>query len=566
MRFHAAAFDYDGTLARHGVVAESTLGSLQRLRDSRRRLIMVTGRLLEDLEKVFPCLDLFDVVVAENGAQMNFPSKKESILLGEPPPPQFIEALRASNISPLSIGQVIVATWEPNETAVLNAIRETGLEHQVIFNKGAVMVLPTGINKASGLSAALKALGLSPHNVVGIGDAENDHAFLTLCERSVAVANALESIKEKVDIVTRGDHGTGVEELIDEILRDDLASRESRAEHHVLVGHDRNDNQLTLPPYGSHVLVAGPSGSGKSTVVTAILEQLVALKYQFLVVDPEGDYVDVASTVTLGDTQRSTTPDEVVQLLRQDENPIVNLLGTTLADRPQYLLELLQRTRECEREFGKPHWVVLDEAHHMYPLSLPEEVDIVPQKFASSILITVHPSHLHPAALEACNVIIAVGKSQKETFREFSEAAKAVVPSEFSAAPAVDEVSIWFRNSPSPIVPIRIEASKAERRRHVRKYAEGDLKDNSFYFRGREGKLNLRAQNLELFVQLAEGVDDDTWLYHLKNHDYSDWVRRAIKDEALLNAVKEAEDAKLSAAESRERIKSAIQSKYTAAE
>ena len=49
--------------------------------------------------------------------------------------------------------------------------------------------------------------------------------FCDLCECSVAVANALPALKEAADLVTRGDHGAGVAELIDELLRDDLASR-----------------------------------------------------------------------------------------------------------------------------------------------------------------------------------------------------------------------------------------------------------------------------------------------------------------------------------------------------
>jgi hydroxymethylpyrimidine pyrophosphatase-like HAD family hydrolase len=91
------------------------------------------------------------------------------------------------------------------------------------------MVLPTGINKASGLTRALERMGLSPENAVGIGDAENDHAFLRLCACGVAVANALPSLKEAADLVTRADHGAGVEELIDELLRDDLTSRAARS-------------------------------------------------------------------------------------------------------------------------------------------------------------------------------------------------------------------------------------------------------------------------------------------------------------------------------------------------
>jgi HAD superfamily hydrolase (TIGR01484 family) len=91
------------------------------------------------------------------------------------------------------VGEVIVATFEPHEKTVLEVIRDLGLELQVIFNKGSVMVLPPGVNKASGLEAALREMGASPHNTVGVGDAENDHAFLRLCEVSVAVAERVSS-------------------------------------------------------------------------------------------------------------------------------------------------------------------------------------------------------------------------------------------------------------------------------------------------------------------------------------------------------------------------------------
>ena len=101
---------------------------------------------------------------------------------------------------------------------MLDAIRDLGLELQIIFNKGAVMILPAGVNKASGLTAGLDELGLSPHNVAGIGDAENDHAFLRLCGASAAVANALPSLKTECDLVTRGGRGAGVVEVIDRVL------------------------------------------------------------------------------------------------------------------------------------------------------------------------------------------------------------------------------------------------------------------------------------------------------------------------------------------------------------
>ena len=146
---------------------------------------------------------------------------------------------------------MIVATWQPHEMQVLEAIRELGLELQVIFNKGAVMVLPSGINKATGLDAALAELGLSPHNVVGVGDAENDHAFLARCECAVAVANALPSLKDAADVVTRGGAGAGVVELIERAARRRSRRwRRGRARHDIALGTRADGGALSLPAYG----------------------------------------------------------------------------------------------------------------------------------------------------------------------------------------------------------------------------------------------------------------------------------------------------------------------------
>src|SRR5262249_46686006 len=147
------------------------------------------------------------------------------------------------SVMPLAAGRVIVATWEPMQVAVMDAIREMGIELQVIFNKGAVMILPSGTNKASGLLRSLRELQLSPHNTVGVGDAENDHAFLSLCECSVAVANAIPMLKERADLVTAGAHGEGVVELIEELIATDLAGIAPRLVRHELPLGQREDGR-----------------------------------------------------------------------------------------------------------------------------------------------------------------------------------------------------------------------------------------------------------------------------------------------------------------------------------
>ena len=222
MHYLMLACDYDGTLAKDGVVSPQTIAALERVLASGRKLMLVTGRLLEDLKQAFPRLDLFASVVAENGALLYHPADSSEQALGEAPSGQFLQALRERGVTPLSTGRVIVATLRPYDTTAIEVIKQLGLERQVIFNKGAVMILPAGINKGTGLTTALRELNISAHNVVGIGDAENDLSFLTLCEYAVAVANALPVLKGQADYTTKADHGDGVIELIEQLLAGDL--------------------------------------------------------------------------------------------------------------------------------------------------------------------------------------------------------------------------------------------------------------------------------------------------------------------------------------------------------
>lgn len=567
MHYFVLATDYDGTLATDGQVRDETIAALERFRDSGRKLIMVTGRELDDLLRVFPKVDLFDCIVAENGALLYWPATRQEKLLGERPPEEFIQLLRDRNVNPLSVGRVIVASWHPNETTVIQAIRDLGLELQVIFNKGAVMVLPSGINKAAGLGAALYEMKMSSHNVVGIGDAENDHAFLSLCECSVAVANALPMVKERVDFVTNGSRGAGVVELIEQLIASDLGEIESKTKrHNILLGKREDESEVTIKPFGTSVLLAGTSGGGKSTLATAMLERIAEQNYQFCIFDPEGDYENFDNAVVLGDSKRSPSVKEVLDVLEQpSQNAVVNLLGIPLKDRPGFFAELLPELQEMRSRTGRPHWIVIDEAHHLMPSSWNPATLTLPQQLDGVLMITVHPEHVSPAALSLVDHIITVGQSPEEKIREFCETLGHCPPNLASQTLEPGEALAWFRNTNEELFKFSITPGQMERRRHVRKYAEGQLgTDKSFYFRGSDGKLNLRAQNLILFSQIAEGVDDETWLYHLEQGDYSRWFREAIKDDGLADEAEEIEKAgNLSASESRDRIKAAIEQRYT---
>ncbi len=221
MRYLALACDYDATLATHGRVPDKVVWALAMLRQSGRRLLLVTGRLLPELLDVFPHVDLFDRVVCENGGLLYRPVDKSHELLAEPVNRLLVDELRAREVDPLHVGMSIVATFQPHETVALEVIRDLGLETEIIFNKSAVMLLPSGVNKATGLDVALRELELSRHNVVGVGDAENDHAFLARVECGIAVANAVDTVRERADHVTAGERGDGVVEVVDGLLADD---------------------------------------------------------------------------------------------------------------------------------------------------------------------------------------------------------------------------------------------------------------------------------------------------------------------------------------------------------
>jgi hydroxymethylpyrimidine pyrophosphatase-like HAD family hydrolase len=566
MRYLALACDYDGTLAHRGRVDDSTIDALRRLLASGRKLVLVTGRELPDLQNCFPHLELFTWLVVENGALLYNPATRETRTLADPPPPRFVETLTRRGVAPLSTGRVIVATWHPHETIVLETIRDLGLELQVIFNKDAVMVLPAGVNKASGLGVALKDMGLSPHNVVAIGDAENDHALLAQCELGVAVDNAVPALKEVADIVTEGDHGAGVRELIEQLVASDLNEREPDSRRHrLLLGHRRDGEPVTLSPFGTNILIAGPSASGKSTITTAWLERLLERRYQFCVLDPEGDYEGFEGAVALGDAKAGPGLEGAAHLLGDpDHNAIVNLIGLPVTERPAFFLSLLPRLQELRSHTARPHWLIVDEAHHLMPASWEPAAQGVSAGWHGTLLITVHPDQVAPAVLSRVDTLLVVGPEPRETLARFCAAEKLREPS-IPEGPAASEVLLWRCRDGSAPFFLRPSHARTERRRHIRKYAEGELPpDRSFYFRGPNNKLNLRAQNLILFLQMAEGVDDETWTFHWKKRDCSRWLREGIKDDTLADEVAALEkNERLSAAESRRKLREAIERVYT---
>jgi hypothetical protein len=411
------------------------------------------------------------------------------------------------------------------------------------------------------LAAALELLELSALNVVAVGDAENDHAFITACGCSVAVANAIESIKAEADIVTSGARGKGIVELVERFLDGDGLVGGLRR-HDVRLGADARQQPVGLRDDAA-ILIAGSSGIGKSRLASAMIERMQLHGFQICVIDPEGDYEELTDTISLGDANRAPLDSEAFDVLRKPSaNLVVNLLGIGLPDRPVFFSKLLSGLVEFRSKLGRPHWIVVDEAHHLVPAESAPSL-FLPGKLPATILITAEPERLAKNALETTNAIVAVGAEAADVIASYCNALGLKAP-DTPAPPGADEVLFWDRTLETPPMIVKVEGPSSEHRRHVRKYAKGTLgEDKSFYFRGPEGKLNLRAHNVSAFLQMAEGVDDETWLFHLRQKDYSRWFRQAIKDDGAADEIERVESASLDMA-GREEIRKIISRRYTA--
>jgi hypothetical protein len=300
-----------------------------------------------------------------------------------------------------------------------------------------------------------------------------------------------------------------------------------------------------------------------------LVERLVEREYQVCLIDPEGDYDDFDALTTLGGPNHLPDFSEVIESLNtQNHSMSVNLLGAQLADRPSFFQGLLSRIQELRSKTGRPHWIVLDEAHHLLPAALDSVKLTMPRELASLALITVHPDHVSQAILASINGIVAVGPQPRSVVAQFSSSAGADlnIGLVHTNSAEAGEIVVWLFAAQSNPMLVNLTPAKAELKRHKRKYAAGELgEDKSFYFRGPAGALNLRAQNMNFFAQIAEGIDEETWRFHRAQSDYSHWLRESIKDQTLADTVAGIEaDSALTAAQSRRLIIDLIRKHYTA--
>ncbi len=318
---HVLAFDFDGTLAKNGRVPQDLQQALAQLRQNNFALFLVTGRRYDSID-LGSLRDVFTGIVWENGAVLTLKAIDDLYLPFGHVDARLVEALESANI-PLEYGTAIVSTWVPHKEAVWQARVESGTEAAIAYNKGAVMILPPGTAKGTGLERLLELCGFSLRNLVSFGDGENDISLIQVAETGIAVADAVPGLKEAANIITSQPGPAGVLEALQTYwLNQQTIPLPSRHEHLIPLGLDDNDKPVSLSgaTLSSHNLgIFGDSGSGKSRTTGLLIEEMHLAGYQVLVIDADGDFRNLRSLPGMvafcGDEKAFPTPEQVTAIL-----------------------------------------------------------------------------------------------------------------------------------------------------------------------------------------------------------------------------------------------------------
>ncbi len=575
MKFCVLAIDFDGTSATADVLHPDVRAVLAELRSQNIVVVLATGRILSDLQRVAGDLHFADAVVAENGAVVAFPDSNHTRALGPPPPETFLATLRQDGIGH-EAGEVVVEADAEEAPRILAVIRRLELPLIIAFNRGRMMVLPQTVSKAAGIRMALDMLRLSPHNAMAIGDAENDHELLRACEFGVAVGWGSDALKAAADHVLAG----AGPQAIPPFIRSVAAQRElpppRLTRRHLQLGFTDDGQPLSLGVKSRNLLVAGDPKSGKSWVTGLLCEQLILLGYCVCIIDPEGDYVSLEAlpnVQVLGGARPLPRPMDLSRSLRHaDVSLVIDLSHASATEKDAFVRAALPALATLRRQTGLPHRIIVDEAHFF--LHDPDVLSLLDLELNGYTLVTYRASALHPEVLKSTQAVVVTRESDPVEAAALFDLCGAC-----SGRPGVREwrqILGGVRSGEAIVLPITDEAQGGTRRvrlaarltphiRHLAKYIDIPVPEpKTFVFRTDGATRMRRARTLRDFVQALEEAAPGVYDGHLLRHDFSKWLSDVVGDVLLARAVRAFEDGtpQITPAEALTAIAGAVRARY----
>ena len=573
MKFLVLAIDFDGTIATNDVLNPDVRLALAELRRRGIVVILVTGRILEDLRRICGDLYFLDAVVGENGAALEFPATGYSMTLAPPPSEALLAELRAAGIEHAA-GHAIIEASAADGARILGILQRMELPLTLMFNRGRVMVLPQAISKATGLQQALSILRLSAHNAIGIGDAENDHELLRVCEVGVAVNWGSEALKRAADHVLPGDGPVAVAKYLADLVDHGFLPIPTAARRRLLLGHTDAGQPLALAVRGRNVLVTGEPKSGKSWVAGLLCEQLILYGYSVCVLDPEGDYTSLEAlpgVTVMGGRDPLPRPRDLVRALRHsDVSIVIDLSHTDHQQKMEYVRSVLPALAMLRRHTGLPHRIVVDEAH--YFLQDPESRRLLDLELRGYTFVTYRASALCSESLRASQAILVTRESDAaeiqtlkslctcatRTEAEWTSLFGNLVIGEAAALPVTEEAQGDIRR-------IHLAPRLTPHVRHLAKYVDIPIEESrAFVFWDDSGPTGQHARTLRELAEILDHAPAHRFGGHLRRKDFSRWIIGVFGDHQLAAEVSQIEEhyRDTSSREAAEAIGREIRSRY----
>jgi hydroxymethylpyrimidine pyrophosphatase-like HAD family hydrolase len=541
VKLSVIALDYDGTVARGDALDPSVRDAIAVARTHGIVVLLVTGRILDELRRVAGDLHFVDAVIAENGAVIHFPDSGRTSALAPRVPDGFIAELRRRGV-PFAAGQCLVDADANEAPRLLEIIRTLELPLVLIFNRGRVMTAPQGVSKATGLQVALETLRLSPRNAIAIGDAENDHELLRLAEVGVAVAWGSKALQAAADMVLNGSGPAAVGDYVRTLSSTGSLPIPPRGRRRLLLGYLEDGREFSLAVRGRNVLVTGDAKSGKSWVAGLLCEQLILHGYCVCVIDPEGDYSSLEGlpgVSVLGGEDAPPTPRELLRALHYpDRSLVIDLSRLPQDEKLQYVRAALRALNVLRRRTGLPHRILLDEAHYyLHDTNAAQLLDFERNGYT---VVTYCASRLPQALLAATEVMIITCESNPAELEALRDRC---------AGCGEVDVSRWailghLKAGQAVALPITEETGGDLRLftvaprltphvRHREKYVDVPVSSHRAFVFNANGQPGHRVRTLRQFVSELELMPSHQLAGYIVRGDFSRWIGDVFGDRAL---------------------------------
>jgi hypothetical protein len=562
------AFDFDGTLAVNGAVPPEVELALEACRADGYVLFLVTGRRFETVT-LGRLGEFFAGVVWENGAVLTHAASGETYLPFGQLDIRLLKAIEEARI-PVERGLAIAATWTPHDRVLWPILASHGGTTSIEYNKGAVMVLPPGATKGSGLERLLALCGLSPRNLAAFGDAENDLSMLTLAEVSVAVADAVPAVIEASDVVATAPGPQGVLQVLNDYpLRGQFLDIPLKRERPVLLGQTDAGTALSIPAArlaGRNLGVFGNSATGKSWMVGLIAEGLHHEDYQVLLIDPEGDFrglrVLPRFVSVIGDRASLPQPAAVVSLIEEGGVSLVlDLSQYPVMQRSHYLAELMRALRPVRERKFRPHWIVLDETQE-FLFEGSEVTDLLRPLLEAGgwAFVSYRPDRLSESVLSSLHQCLLT----RITDRHIGDCLRTRCARCDLPDAGLDQIPMGSALlCGGGIVRLRPAIRRVPHVRHLYKYLDVPLPPGKrFSFRAEKGYLGVEAASLYEFARLIPAIPLESLEYHDRREDFVKWAEGALGDGGLAARLRKVANRRYQGSELREALSQVVAAHY----